>query len=100
MGHDRGYHTQAQCGHAEHALGLSIDPSLRDSASLRALPFDELSRLLGNANKGDMVVIAYHEIMWDLLEMLNEQRVVEIPGILRGRGNQEEVGRLVFIVRE
>lgn len=61
---------------------------------------DALQRLIGAGARSDLVIIFYHELMWELLDLLDERNLVHLPGILRGEAQREQVGQLVFIVKD
>lgn len=67
-----------------------------------ALDLPALERRLGFRSASQALIVAYHDLMWDILATLERDGVVERPPILTGRGSAEpsDVGALVFGVRD
>ena len=65
-----------------------------------AFPDKDMERLMPYSTRSDRVVIAYHEIMWDLLEEWDRSGLVPTPRVLKGEGERKNVGSLVFVIAE
>jgi hypothetical protein len=70
------------------------------TALLAQLPQAELIKVIHNAEASDRVVVYYHEVMWELLKILEQRDVLTIPKILSGEGSRDELGSLVIVIRK
>jgi hypothetical protein len=65
------------------------------------VPLSAIQGRYGLHNTQETVVIAYHEFMWELLDQLAAEHIVNPPGVLVAptAAQPSDVGYLVFIVR-
>ena len=82
-----------------HAGALALSGDLADR-SLAVLPLDDLQAELGLDDPAVALIIVYHELMWDLMEMLEADGLVERPCVLSGdpAATPADIGKLAFIV--
>lgn len=64
--------------------------------------FDEVQKVLNLKNREQTVIILYHEVMWDLLSIIEERHFIEKPDILKNPNHAEltDVSKLVYITRK
>ena len=66
------------------------------------LDLDSLGKEFGFRDNKQALVIAYHELMWDLMDQLESKRIVQKPIALAApdKAKQSDIADLVFIVRK
>jgi hypothetical protein len=66
------------------------------------LDLPALERRFGFRSATQALIVAYHELMWDILATLERDGVVERPSILTAHGSADpsDVAALVFGVRD
>jgi hypothetical protein len=64
--------------------------------------FDAVIKGLNLRNNKQAVIILYHEVMWDLLSIIEEQKLIEMPNILKNPNHTEltDVSKLLYITRK
>ena len=64
--------------------------------------FNEVIRDLKLKDQKQAVVILYHEVMWDLLSVIEKQKVIEIPNIIINPNHSEltDIAKLLYITRK
>ena len=80
---------------------MSLDLATNTAAlTLQTVPIDSLQKTLGLSSPAVALIIVYHELMWDLMEVLEEEGMVARPPILSGDAlaTPEDIAALVFIV--
>ena len=79
------------------ALAASVARS-----ALEHLPLAAIQQRYRLTSREQALVIAYHEFMWELLELLSEEHLVDKPAVLVAPDKAKlfDVGDLVFIVRD
>lgn len=84
-----------------HALSRSIAETVAERAPA-ALDLPALRAAFGFRDDEQALVVAYHELMWDVLAALERRGVVERPPILArpDAASEADVAALVFGVRE
>ena len=52
------------------------------------------------ANENLAKVVLYHEVMWDMLDVLVGEKIITQPDILKGspNANKKDFGQIVYIV--
>jgi hypothetical protein len=82
-----------------HTGALTLSDELADR-SLAVLPLADLQTELGLDDPAVALIIVYHELMWDLMEALEADGLVERPGVLSGDPTAQpaDIGKLAFIV--
>lgn len=101
---DRGAFTipiiEAVAGNPVHEVSLRIAGRIAELAPL-ALDLPTLRRQFGFRSDSQALVVAYHELMWDILDDLVERGLVIRPGVLDGAARDPaEVSALIFGVIE
>lgn len=79
----------------------SLDLSANIAAlTLQTVPVDSLQKTLGLTSPAVALIIIYHELMWDLMEVLEGKGMIVRPRILTGDTSAapEDVASLVFVV--
>lgn len=63
---------------------------------------NEITVEFGFRNDYQCLVILYHEIMWDIMNELENKNIVSTPGILieNSNANERNVADLIFIVKK
>jgi hypothetical protein len=65
-----------------------------------ALDLPEMRRRFGFSTDARALIIGFHELMWDLLDVLEERGLVQRPAVLDGAGKgPADVAALIFGVR-
>jgi hypothetical protein len=91
----------ANSDNAIHQLSVSLSKQLADLVLAR-FNLPRWQEQLGLKTKEETLVIAYHEFMWELLELLERNRTIHKPLILSSpeRAQPSDVAALVFLVRQ
>jgi len=65
-----------------------------------ALDLTAMRRQFGFSSDAQALIIGFHELMWDLLDILEERDLVQRPSVLDGTGEgPADVEALIFGVR-
>lgn len=64
--------------------------------------FDELMRDLKFKDRKQAVIILYHEVMWDLLSVIEKQKAIQKPSILENPNQSKlaDISKLLYITRK
>lgn len=78
-----------------------ISKKLVDSF-IKRTPMDHLCSKYDFPDSKKTIVIFYHEVMWDLIDIMIEQKIIEKPQILISPENckMDDVGNIFFITKE
>ncbi|MDH5413925.1 MAG: hypothetical protein OEW87_07300 [Flavobacteriaceae bacterium] len=74
-----------------------IEDFIINNLDLKSLKHD-----FGFENNSQAIIVIYHEMMWDILQILERKRIIEKPLILRNPENAEikDVSDLLFFVKD
>lgn len=86
---------------ALHQVSVRIARRIADEAPA-ALNLESLTKEFGFRDTKQTLVIAYHELMWDILDELEKEGLIRKPVAFSNpeKATPEDIADLVFIVRE
>ena len=90
-----------QPGNILYEAATALADQIADSALERLAPANLVSRF-GFRSHSQALVVAYHELMWDLMEQWEASGLIQVPIALEGSAEARppDVAALVFAVRE